>query len=243
MAPEQAAADTTTDHRADIYSFGIMAYEMLTGQVPFRSKTPQALLAAQLTATPAPIALRRTDVPVALARLIMRCLEKEREKRPQSARELAEMLEHPDMVSGAFASASVDAVKRRDRRLAVVAAMVFVAAIGGGILWKQRNASESTVVPVGQPTGMTAAERARSLVDPEARDLSLASPRDVEEPAGRIDGDRRRPTRDLQFLFEAEIARGGIHRETRDLVVGLERHVHDASHGGPQLLKNSSSSW
>ncbi len=50
MAPEQAAADPATDHRADIYSFGIMAYEMLTGQVPFKSKTPQALLAAQLTA-------------------------------------------------------------------------------------------------------------------------------------------------------------------------------------------------
>ncbi|MGH7680004.1 MAG: serine/threonine-protein kinase, partial [Gemmatimonadaceae bacterium] len=40
MAPEQAAADSTTDHRADLYSFGIMAYEMLTGQVPFKSKTP-----------------------------------------------------------------------------------------------------------------------------------------------------------------------------------------------------------
>src|SRR5256885_4010175 len=105
MAPEQAAADATTDHRADIYSFGIMAYEMLTGQVPFRSKTPQALLAAQLTATPAPIGAKRSDVPAALARLVMQCLEKEREKRPQSARAIAELLEHPDMVSGAFASA------------------------------------------------------------------------------------------------------------------------------------------
>src|SRR5688500_4776788 len=46
MAPEQAAADATTDRRADLYSFGIMAYEILTGQVPFKSKTPQALLAA-----------------------------------------------------------------------------------------------------------------------------------------------------------------------------------------------------
>ncbi|HEX7937633.1 MAG TPA: serine/threonine-protein kinase, partial [Gemmatimonadaceae bacterium] len=98
MAPEQAAADPATDHRADIYAFGIMAYEMLTGHVPFKSKTPQALLAAQLTATPAPIGSKRSDVPVALARLVMQCLEKEREKRPQSARAIAEMLENPDMV-------------------------------------------------------------------------------------------------------------------------------------------------
>src|SRR5690349_805073 len=126
MAPEQAAADPATDHRADIYAFGIMAYEMLTGQVPFKSKTPQALLAAQLTATPSPIGTRRTDVPVALARLVMQCLEKEREKRPQSAREIAEALENPDMVSGAFASASMGAASKRAKQIgwAIGAAVV-----------------------------------------------------------------------------------------------------------------------
>src|SRR5688500_15549472 len=102
MAPEQAAADPATNHRADIYSFGIMAYEMLTGEVPFKNKTPQALLAAQLTATPPPMTASRNDVPLALAQLVMQCLEKERDKRPQTARELAELLENPEMVSGAF---------------------------------------------------------------------------------------------------------------------------------------------
>ncbi|MEX2152173.1 MAG: protein kinase [Gemmatimonadaceae bacterium] len=170
MAPEQAAADPATDHRADIYSFGIMAYEMLTGQVPFKNKTPQALLAAQLTATPPPMAARRTDVPAALAALVMQCLEKERDKRPQSARELAELLEHPDMVSGAFASAPITAVKRRRplvmSAIAVVAilAIVAIVAIIGGIIWARGTSSGPAVVPAGQAVATAAAERARSIV-------------------------------------------------------------------------------
>ena len=105
---------------------------MLTGKVPFQSKTPQALLAAQLTAKPAPLPARRDDVPVALSRLIMQCLEKERERRPQSARELAEMLDHPDMVSGAFASAPQIAVPRRRWPMFAAVAALLVAVGGAG---------------------------------------------------------------------------------------------------------------
>ena len=167
MAPEQAAADPATDARADIYSFGIMAYEMLTGQVPFKSKTPQALLAAQLTATPAPMTASRADVPVALVRLVMQCLEKERDKRPQSARELAEMLEHPDMVSGAFASASVPAVTRRATWLVAAGAVGLVAATVAVVLFATKNANDPTILPAGQAAATAAsaaADRARSIV-------------------------------------------------------------------------------
>jgi len=180
MAPEQAAADASMDHRADIYSFGIMAYEMLTGQVPFRSKTPQALLAAQLTATPPPIAARRADVPVALANLVMQCLEKERDERPQSARELAELLEHPDMVSGAFASAPQVGVRSRPwRQIAAVALLILVA---GSVLVRARL-RPGTVPPAGEPAAAAAAaaERARSMVvlpfvniGPDSSDAYLA---------------------------------------------------------------------
>jgi eukaryotic-like serine/threonine-protein kinase len=166
MAPEQAAADPATDHRADIYAFGIMAYEMLVGQVPFKSKTPQALLAAQLTATPPPIPARRTDVPVALARLIMQCLEKERDKRPQSAREIAELLEHPDMVSGAFASAPVSAAKRRKPWMVAAAAVVVLALAGAGVNAMFKRPAATTVPPqqVAAAAAAAAAERARSIV-------------------------------------------------------------------------------
>lgn len=167
MAPEQAAADPATDHRADIYSFGIMAYEMLTGQVPFKSKTPQALLAAQLTAMPPPIPARRTDVPAALIYLVMLCLEKERDKRPQSAREIAEMLENPDMVSGAFASAPIAAAKRRNAFVMGAIGAVAVAALVGG--WMiARGRVKATAAASGQSAAASAAnavaERARSIV-------------------------------------------------------------------------------
>ena len=94
MAPEQAAADPSTNHRADIYAFGCMAYELLTGAPPFTAKTPQKLLAAQMGETPEPIKSHRPDTPDALADLIMRCLEKDADHRPQQASQLVQTLEN-----------------------------------------------------------------------------------------------------------------------------------------------------
>ncbi|NJD20080.1 MAG: serine/threonine protein kinase, partial [Gemmatimonadetes bacterium] len=63
MAPEQAAADPRTDHRADVYALGVVAYEMLTGDPPFVRHTPQALLAAHLAEAPVDVTQRRDTVP------------------------------------------------------------------------------------------------------------------------------------------------------------------------------------
>jgi tetratricopeptide (TPR) repeat protein len=93
MAPEQAAADPNTDHRADIYAVGALAYEMLTGRQPFIGTSPQAVLAAQVTQAPEPVTQHRTTVPPALAALVMRCLEKKPADRFQSADELHAQLE------------------------------------------------------------------------------------------------------------------------------------------------------
>ena len=93
MAPEQVAGDPDADHRADIYSLGCVAYEMLTGAAPFAGKSPQQMLAAHVMEPPAPIAERRDDVPPMLAALVMRCLEKEPARRPQSASEIVTELD------------------------------------------------------------------------------------------------------------------------------------------------------
>jgi tetratricopeptide (TPR) repeat protein/tRNA A-37 threonylcarbamoyl transferase component Bud32 len=93
MAPEQAAADPATNHRADIYAFGCTAYELLAGRPPFSGKSPQALLAAQMGDTPAHISTLRADTPDVLAELVMRCLEKDADARPQHASDLARVLE------------------------------------------------------------------------------------------------------------------------------------------------------
>jgi tetratricopeptide (TPR) repeat protein/tRNA A-37 threonylcarbamoyl transferase component Bud32 len=93
MAPEQVAADPGTDHRADIYAFGVMAYEMLSGHPPFHGRSPQKLLAAQMGERPEPIEKVRADAPPVLAQLVMRCLEKVPDDRPQAATDLVQILE------------------------------------------------------------------------------------------------------------------------------------------------------
>jgi tetratricopeptide (TPR) repeat protein/tRNA A-37 threonylcarbamoyl transferase component Bud32 len=100
MAPEQAVADPNIDHRADIYALGIMGYEMVTGRTPFDGRSPQQVLAAHVTQAPEPLLSRAPACPPALASLVMRCLEKRPEARPQSAADLVAPLETTTTPSG-----------------------------------------------------------------------------------------------------------------------------------------------
>jgi TolB-like protein/tRNA A-37 threonylcarbamoyl transferase component Bud32 len=92
MAPEQAVADPHVDHRADLYAFGVVAYELLAARPPFTGASPQQILAAHVTAAAEPVTTHRT-MPPALAALVMRCLEKRPADRWQSAEELITQLE------------------------------------------------------------------------------------------------------------------------------------------------------
>ena len=86
MAPEQAAGDDDVDHRADLYSWGLVAWEALAGRHPFADRTSAlAIIGAQLTQTPAPIATVRADVPAALAAVVTSCLVKDPAARPTNA--------------------------------------------------------------------------------------------------------------------------------------------------------------
>jgi tetratricopeptide (TPR) repeat protein len=93
MAPEQAAGDPDVDHRADIYSLGCMAFEMLTGQTPFHGRSPAKMLAAHMMETPAPVSQFRADVPTSLDALVMRCLAKDPADRPQSGAEISQLID------------------------------------------------------------------------------------------------------------------------------------------------------
>ena len=93
MSPEQALGDPTTDQRADIYSLGVVGYELLAGMTPFFGTTPQQVLTAHVAEAPAPITKFKPELPPALAAAIMRCLEKQPRNRFQTAREFGDELE------------------------------------------------------------------------------------------------------------------------------------------------------
>lgn len=89
MAPEQAAADPGLDHRADVYTLGVIAYEMITGERPFVRSNTQQVIAAHVLEIPRAISELRPDVPERLAALVTRCLKKDPRDRPQSAEQIA----------------------------------------------------------------------------------------------------------------------------------------------------------
>jgi eukaryotic-like serine/threonine-protein kinase len=85
MSPEQATGSEHVEARSDVYSLGSVLYEMLAGEPPFSGTTAQAVLAAQVTATPKPITSLRRDTPPAVAEAIARALAKEPTTRYQAA--------------------------------------------------------------------------------------------------------------------------------------------------------------
>lgn len=150
MAPEQGAGDPDTDHRADLYPFGAMAYELLTGAPPFGDRPAHAQLIAHLSETPKPVTERRGETPEPLAQLVMRCLEKDPAARPQSASDVLEALADASSAMrsgttgqhGANATApSKNATKSRSALL--VAALATVLAIAGGWYLLRNRASSS----------------------------------------------------------------------------------------------------
>ncbi len=92
MSPEQLKG-VEVDSRTDIFSFGILLYEMVTGRRPFQGDSGIELASSILKDTPAPVVEARADLPRHLARIIQHCLEKDPERRYQSAKDVRNELE------------------------------------------------------------------------------------------------------------------------------------------------------
>jgi eukaryotic-like serine/threonine-protein kinase len=143
MSPEQAAGDPSTDHRADIYSLGCVAYEMLTGRPPFVEKSPQRLLAAHMAESPAAVLELRPDAPDALASVVMQCLSKDADARPQHATEMVRVLE--SVTSGSGHAAAPAALFGGRRMLTKALAIYAVAFIAVAVL------ARAAIIAIGLP--------------------------------------------------------------------------------------------
>ena len=142
MAPEQATASPLTDHRADIYALGVVAYEMLTGFPPFSGRSPQAMLAAHVVEDPEPVERRRPSVPPLLGDLVKECLAKRPAERPQTAAEVLHVLDA--IATPSWGTAATTAIRvpvggqpERSRRKWMVmgSGVALVLLLGAGVLW------------------------------------------------------------------------------------------------------------
>jgi serine/threonine protein kinase len=139
MSPEQAEGKKV-DGRSDIFSFGTLLYEMVTGRKAFQGDSKMATLSAVLREEPKPAGQVVEGLPRDLERIIARCLRKNSERRYQTMADLKVALEELKEESDSGALSATPAPQRRSgRRLAWGIALPAVIAVGGGALWFVRS--------------------------------------------------------------------------------------------------------
>jgi len=146
MAPEQLDGDAG-DHRADIFAFGCVLYEMLAGRKAFEAASAATAIAAIMSSDPPAIAALRSAHPL-LDHVLTRCLEKDRERRWQSIRDVAAELrwiaEHP---IAAPAAATRETRSARSARLAIAAALILALVVAAAGLRVMRGRGAAADLP------------------------------------------------------------------------------------------------
>jgi len=136
MSPEQAEGKPV-DHRSDIFSFGAVLHEMLTGQRAFQGESAASTIAAILTAEPPSISTGLRGAPTELTRIVSRCLRKLPEKRWQSLADVRIALEElkQDLESGRLNTLPPVGVPAGRRWMPAIAIALVAAALAGGFVW------------------------------------------------------------------------------------------------------------
>ncbi|MDH4272566.1 MAG: protein kinase, partial [Candidatus Aminicenantes bacterium] len=147
VSPEQVEG-AATDGRSDLYSLGIVLYEMFTGRTPFQGDTPYSVALKRLTKAPPDPRGIQPDIPEALVQIIMKCLEREREKRYQSAEEMILDLEawEKEPSTWSFPSPKPETIWiqvwtwAKARRIPLAFLLIAVLGSGGYLIYKKFTA-------------------------------------------------------------------------------------------------------
>jgi Tol biopolymer transport system component len=253
MSPEQAQG-RRVDARSDIFSFGSLLYELVTGQRAFQGETNLSTLSAILDKEPAPVSGIASDTPPELQRLIARCLRKDPERRIQHMDEVKLVLEELREES---ASAKLHVARQRVRISRwLVPGLVLVALAVGPRIWWEIRSTQPAPVPVLTRLTSDAGLTTDPALSPDGKLLAYASDRSGE---GNLDiyvkqvggGEPIRLTRDsaddhqpafspngTQIAFRSERDGGGIY-----VVSALGGPARLIAHGGERPQFSPDGTW
>ncbi|MBL8959815.1 MAG: PD40 domain-containing protein, partial [Gemmatimonadetes bacterium] len=229
-------ASGAVDHRADLYSWGVMAWEVLAGRPPFAGSSMQQLFVQHLTATPEPLTTARPEVPPALAEAVMRCLAKNASDRFATADEL---LAHLDLAQASGSHAPVAATSHR--AWVIGTGVVAAAAVAGALLLRDRDDPWGALraLPIPGDVGVAALSPAGTTVAFTRRGTPGVWVQPIDSVAERQVS--REPTPQVGFVDDTTLLTLRVQRG--NLVPARFVHTRTSAAKAPAFPLDSTGTW